>query len=103
MLQLAKATCGDLQTCVSFQDAGDGVCRGYCDPANPVARGCGQGQECVQLAVGNASPPRLENVCVPIPIDEDASFGIEGGGSGGVLTDVIIQPDVVPDGSNTHQ
>jgi hypothetical protein len=102
MLKVANATCGDLQTCVVFADAGDGVCRSYCDPASTM-RGCGTGQECVQLAVGTANPPRYENVCVPIPIDEDASFGVEGGGSGGVLTDVIIQPDVVPDSTNMHQ
>jgi len=105
MLQIGTATCGDLQTCVFFQDAGDGVCRGYCDPTDPQ-RGCGPGQACVQLTVGDASPPRVESVCLPLPTNEDASFAVDGGSgssSGGGPADVIIQPDVQPDSVNTHQ
>jgi hypothetical protein len=105
MLQLGTATCGDMQTCVAFQDAGTGTCRAYCDPANP-ARGCGPEQVCIVLAVGNASPARVENVCVPAPTYEDASFGVDGGGgsSSGGLSDVFEQPaDVFADNANTHQ
>jgi hypothetical protein len=104
-LDLGKVQCGDMQTCVAFEDAGTGFCRAYCDPSN-VARGCASGQECTQLFVGNASPPRAEYVCVPIPTMEDASLGVDGNtssSSGGGLIDVIVQPDVEADNVNTHQ
>jgi hypothetical protein len=105
-LEIGKATCGEMQTCVFLQGADHGACRAYCDPSNPD-RGCGPGQECAQLVVGDASPARLENVCVPMPVDEDASLTIEAGtgssSGGGAYGDAIVQPDAKAEAGHPQQ
>jgi hypothetical protein len=105
-MQIGQPTCGDLQTSVSFADAGNGSCRGYCDPNN-VNRGCGPGQMCSRLTVGGSMPAQSESVCVPIPSDEDASLTVDAGGGLGGYDDVIALPPSddahVADGPNTHQ
>ncbi len=82
-LVIGKPQCGDNQTCVELVDAGsgNGVCRQYCDQHG----GCPSGESCVELTVGNAtSSSATERVCVPPPLDTDASFDIDaGGGSSG--------------------
>jgi hypothetical protein len=82
-LVIGKAQCGDNQTCVEMQDAGmgNGVCRQYCDRQGE----CPSGESCVELTVGNASSSSAtEHVCLPPPLDTDASLEIDtGSGSGG--------------------
>jgi hypothetical protein len=106
MLEIGAATCGDTQTCVFLEGADHGVCRAYCDPSDPN-RGCGPGQFCAQLSVGDASPTRFEHACLPSPVDEDASLTVEagsGGSSGGSDLDVILQPyDVKAESGHPRQ
>lgn len=78
-LVIGKPQCGDNQTCVEMQDsgAGNGVCRQYCDQSG----GCPSGESCVELTVGNGGngSSATERVCVPPPLDNDASLGVDTG------------------------
>lgn len=100
-LQIGQPTCGDLQTCVELADAGPtGACRYYCDPTDP-SRGCAPGFTCEQLSVGNSSA--TEHVCVPAPLEDDASLGVDAPGSdegGTIYVDGSpLQPDAMADGA----
>jgi hypothetical protein len=102
-LQIGQSTCGDLQTCVAFEDGG-GACRAFCDPSNPD-RGCSADFVCATLTVGGASPPKTESVCVPAPSSTDASLGVGMEGGGGPMSDVIVVPmaDAFDDSIQHHQ
>jgi hypothetical protein len=75
---------------VSFEDAGAGTCRAYCDQN----KGCGPEDNCVELRVGSSSA--TESVCVPPGESLDGGLMIDtGAGSGdGGSSDGMVQPDV---------
>jgi hypothetical protein len=100
-LSIGQAHCGDLQTCVAYADGGAGVCRSYCDPADP-SRGCAPDETCVELTVGNGATSPTERVCVPRPVDQDADLSVD---SGGGPTADVVEPtfDVYNDIVNPHQ
>ena len=89
-LQNGSPQCGDMQTCVSFADAGPGICEQFCGEN----KGCPPSYVCVGLTAqgGGSASSAVEYVCVPPADDEDGGFGVDsgsgsgsgsGGGSGG--------------------
>ena len=101
-LQNGSPQCGDNQTCVSFEDAGAGTCRTYCDQN----KGCGPQDNCVDLRVGSSSA--TERVCLPPNESVDGGLTVDTGassGGGDGSSDGMIHPDVtgqLMDGSTAN-